>query len=210
METTIPFTGFYESDHDSLIENELEQLFSDQNGDPLPSAGDAWEHIDWRKVHTEYAKEYAGQFFALLSDAAKIKIPYKFAELSSPGSYNFTTDRIFCAVSQRTARALYKLADKTALDKLIHKKFTSYDGFMSYYDNSLTAWLKDVLKWDANQIGTLVESIFFQFFDSKDFQAWEVMEGPRCNGEVASMLYDALDAEGRKILEAESKAADGE
>jgi Mg/Co/Ni transporter MgtE len=208
METTIPFTGFYESDHDSLIDSEFEQMFSDENGDPLPSAGDSWEHIDWRKVHTEYAKEYAGQFFALLSDAAKIKIPYKFAELSSPGSYNFTTDRIFCAVSQRTARALYKLADKTALDKLIHKRFTSYDGFMSYYDNSLTAWLKDVLKWDANQIGTLVESVFFQFFARKDFHAYEMMVDE--NGEIDSLLYDALDAEGRKILKTERATADGE
>jgi hypothetical protein len=209
METTIPFTGFYNSDHDSLIESELEQMFSDQNGRPLPSAGDSWEHIDWRKVHLAYAQEYAGQFFALLSDAAKIKIPYKFVELNSPHSYNFTTDRIFCTVSQRTAWALYKLADKTALDSLIHDKFTSYDGFMSYYDNSLTAWPKNVLKWDANQIGTLVESVFFQFFDRKDFHAWEMMMGDG-NSEISNILWDALDAKGLKILEAERKAADGE
>ena len=210
METTIPFTGFYESDHDSLIDNELEQMFSDQNGDPLHSAGDSWEHIDWRKVYIAYAQEYAGQIFALLSGCLKIKLPYTFVELSSPRYYNFTTDRIFCTVSQRTARALYKAADKAALDKLIHDKFTSCDGILSYYDNSLTAWPKSVLKWDANQIGALIESVFFQFFNPEDFQAWEIMEGPRGNGEIDSMLYDALDAEGREILKSESKAADGE
>ena len=208
METTIPFSGFYESDHDSLLDSELEQLFSDQNGDPLPSAGDSWEHIDWRKVHTAYANEYTEQFNALLSDAVKFPVNLKLTELSSPRSYNFTTDRIFCTVSQRAVKALYKLADKAALNTLIADKFTSYDGFMSYYENTLAAWPSNPLGWDANQIGTLIESVFFQFFDRSD--SWEIMEGARGNGVIDSLLYDALDAEGRAILEAERKAADGE
>jgi hypothetical protein len=203
METTIPFSGFYESDHDSLLESALEQLFSDQNGDPLPCAGDAWGHIDWTKVQAEYAEEYARQFAALLSDVAGFPIRLPLVELNSPRSYKFTTDRIFCKVSQRTVKALHKLADKAKLDKLIHDKFTSYDGFLSYYDNSLTAWPKNPLEWDANQIGTLLESVFFEHFDRSNFNAWEIMEGWDGNGGPSNLLYDALDAEGRALLESE-------
>ena len=203
METTIPFSGFYGSDHDSLLESELEQIFSNQNGDPLPCAGDAWEHIDWTKVYAGYAEEYAGQFAALLSDVVEFPVRLPIVELNSPRQYNFTTDRIFCKVSQSTVKALYKLADKAKLDRSIRDKFTSCDGFLSYYENSLTAWPKNPLDWDANQIGTLLESVFFEHFDRSNFNAWEIMESWVGNGGASNLLYDALDAEGRALLESE-------
>jgi hypothetical protein len=214
MQSTIPFTGFYDSDHSALLDNELESIFSDNNGDPLPSAGDSWEHIDWTKVHTEYAKRYADTFCDLLSDGAGVPIRLKFVELNSPRAYNFATDRIFVEVSQRAVKALYKLATghpaaKAQLDGQIHEKFTSYDGFMSFYDNSLAAWPKNPLEWDANQIGTLIESVFYQSFEPSDLAAWAIMESASGNGQIDSMLWDALDADGRAILEAERKVADG-
>lgn len=80
--------------------------------------------------------------------------------MSSPREYNFTTDRVFAHVPEGVVRMLFDRSAKDGhkvLAQVIKDTFTSYDGFMSFYSNSIEAWLEKPLeKWDHNEVGTLI------------------------------------------------------
>ena len=124
-----------------------------------------------------------------------IKLNAKFSALVSPRSYNFTTDRIFVKIPLRAVKELYKYVGAEKLNKAIEERFTSYDGFMSFYDNSLAAWPKNLNEWDCNQIGTLLE-----FPSPERIREYSIMEDSNCNGELDSILWGALDQEGKDAL----------
>src|ERR1035437_4188195 len=99
MLTTIPFDGFYESIHSSLLDDEVEQLTQNDNGyqyerilpngeTEIPGA-DLWAHVGWQAAHVAYAKLYAEQFDAYFSQELGLKLALKFDELNSPREYNF-------------------------------------------------------------------------------------------------------------------------
>lgn len=151
--TTIPFSGFYSSLHDDALTDAVQQMFSDLGSGCTINDGladRAISEVDWRRVHSVYAKEYCGDF----ADYFEIKL--EFDELVSPREYNFTTDRIFAKMTTETLLDIRKRVDEKVLRQAIHDRHTSYDGFYSFYSNTLESWPEDVTEWDANQVGTLV------------------------------------------------------
>jgi hypothetical protein len=81
--------------------------------------------------------------------------------MTSPRFYNFETDRVFANISEHAARKLFaysrKLDNHATLAKVIRARFTSRDGFHSFYSNSLAEWLEKPLdEWDHNELGTLL------------------------------------------------------
>lgn len=224
MLTTIPFSGFYESIHDAELDRALEGLTQDSNGDQLEwqtAAGDIerpvddlWKHVNWGVAHNAYARLYTEQFNAYFASAVGIELRLKFDELNSPREYNFATDRIFCELSKQVVRELWRKVDRSKLDDLIRATFTSYDGFISYYDNSLDAWLNkehsskhrmsghvgDVTKWDHNQVGTLLRCVFYQCEEEGDEYA--LIEDCDCNGDITNLIHAALTPEGKRIVDA--------
>lgn len=153
MKTYIPFSGFYNSIHDEELDRALDDIFQNDNGDIYTSLRDkAFDSMNWKNVHTEYAKKYTKGF------ATNFEIDLAFSELSSPKYYNFETDRIFCDIEFSEVERVFGLTNKIQLEKLIKENFTSYDGFHSFYSNELSTWLDTPLKeWDLNQVGTLIE-----------------------------------------------------
>lgn len=123
-----------------------------------------------------------------------IKLNAKFSGLDSPRSYNFTTDRIFVKIPLRAVKELYKLVGVEKLGSAIKERFTSYDGFMSFYDNSLEAWPKNLNEWDCNQVGILLDCL------TKNQDEWGIMEDSNCNGDLDSILWDAMDQDGKDAL----------
>lgn len=144
---------------------------------------------DYRAAHESIAEDYAATFDAWAGDklgmTRKAKrtrhiwhgdgfttvretydadsIGLKFESLQSPREYNFTTDRIFCHVPLKTVRAMFKASaaeDHKRLCARIAERFTSYDGFHSFYRTELNAWLsKPVRDWDHNEVATLLEAM---------------------------------------------------
>ena len=200
-ETTIPFSGFYYSYHSDELDRVLEQMSEDDSCNQIPlfdSEGNSlelWEHVDWSKVHEEYAKLYAENFCSWFTEETGIKLNAKFSVLDSPRSYNFTTDRIFVKIPLRAVKELYKYVGPEKLDSAIKERFTSYDGFISFYENSLAEWPKDLNEWDCNQIGTLLE-----FHSPEAIREYSIMEDSNCNGDLDSILWDAMDKEGKDAL----------
>jgi len=150
-ETTIPFYGFYES-YDSLatnvIEMEVEHLAEENNLD----------ESDYRKqVCQMYVIEYMNILQKELDEKFNSLV---FVELDSPKEYNFLSDRIFCSLDTYDLIKFHKIIMKDYADEfkeIIKKRFTSYDGFISFYPSDLEKWSANVWEWDYNQIGTMFE-----------------------------------------------------
>lgn len=184
MLTTVPFSGFYYSLHDSELDSALEQMFSDRDSGTRVNRGlheRAYFSIDWQMVHAKYAAAYVDAF------ADEFGIALKFESLQSPREYNFTTDRIFAEVSEDEVRRLLldvDLGDFTAAAKA---EFTSRSGFHSFYDPDWRTW-GDVLEWDHNQVGALLIAVAGPDFDQ--YAELNLMEFARDNGRFDEWLYD--------------------
>jgi hypothetical protein len=188
LKTTIPFSGFYESLHDSELDQALEMAFSDDSG--TPNAGllaRAWDGVNWRYVHEEYAKEYCKAF------ASEFQIKsLTFEETHSPREYNFTTDRIFAFISLEDVRSILAKVDPVKLAEKVRECFTSRDGFSSFYSADVDDW-GDVETWDHNQTGTLMQTFADQETRNHEaFDQWaefELMEDARGNGHMDNWIF---------------------
>lgn len=162
-QTTIPFSGFYHSFHDEELDRAIENMFSNDQGTPFAGIIDrAFDCIDWKSVHFEYARLFTERF------AFRFEFrTLKFLDLASPKYYNYETDRIFCEIDLEEVKEIYNQVDKQALADNIKRKFTSYDGFISFYPNDISKWPAAVEEWDHNHIGTLIEVWVQQLNDGK-------------------------------------------
>lgn len=199
MLTTIPFSGFYYSLHDSALDSALESVFSDDNGNArdsiLYAAQDA---TDWRKVHQNYADEYAAAF------AAEFNLPLQFESIKSPREYNFSTDVIYCTISTENAAWLFDTCDKTLLHKIARETFTSRGGFISFYDPDFTEW-GDILTWDHNQVGALIRAHVAE--QNPDFDSWAefyLMESAQCNGAFDNWIFESNPAKINRLADINS------
>jgi hypothetical protein len=151
----IPFYGFYESIHSQDIDDAVESIFYDYDTDTVYNAYDnAWEYVKYTRVYHEYAKLYAQKF------AFEYDLQLTFESLNSPKEYNFTTDRIYCYISQKEILRLYSYVRKTnqqVLTDVCKRQFTSRSGFSSFYSPFWQEW-GYVIKWDANQLSALLEA----------------------------------------------------
>jgi len=189
MITTIPFDGFYESVHSSNIDFAEEGLFQNDRGDANGPLNERFYWLaNYSHVLAKYAQDYAETF------AREFEIDLKFESLSSPREYNFTTDRIFCEISRKEVRRLFREVNKIALYKLAKERFTSRDGFSSFYDPYWKNW-GSVDKWDHNQIGTLIAAFV------GDFDEGDLMQDVDCNGDLTNWLYESVPADKKAELD---------
>lgn len=186
----IPFSGFYESIHDSELDTTLERMFSDRETGCDVNAGLQWrayDSCDWRAVHEAYAKDYAERF------ACEFEIVgMSFESLQSPREYNFTTDRIFCHITDDAIRALHARVPREDLDRVAREMFTSRDGFASFYSPDVDTW-GDVCDWDHNQLSALLVALVGEDWDQ--WKEYDLMSGAFENGNadewIASKIKDA-------------------
>lgn len=189
LTSTIPFSGFYDSIHDNAVDRAIESLFEDDNGDcnsNLIAHFYCSNCINYDKVRTAYAKDYV-QAFAIAAGLQLI-----FDELDSPKEYNFQTDRIFVKIAPKSVIELFAKADKNALRDRIRKEYTSRFGFISHYSPDIYEWPKDVMKWDHNQVGTLIAA-------SVNFDEEKYMEDISGSGKVDNWVYSALNEKGMRL-----------
>lgn len=188
MILSIPFSGFYESIHDSQIDNELWQnVFTDyrtgcDNNDNLSNR--AFDSINWHDLWIEYSREYV-DFMAHEYD---LKI--EFESLSSPREYNFVTDRIFVNMPDCEFLRIYNEIDKKVFADCIKSHFTSYDGFISFYSNDINEWPENPLDYDCNEAMCLFEAwlIDNHEFDLNDFEL-RFIESNYCDGFYHELIY---------------------
>ena len=179
MITTIPFSGFYCTLHESALDDAVEQMFSTDGCVVNHGLFDrAQFECEWRDVMKAYAKEYSEQF------SREFNIPLEFDSMESPKYYNFTTDRIFCRVPLEVCIRLESELPDNALADQAREMFTSRDGFTSFYSADIDEW-GDIAEWDHNQIGCLIEAyVLHQNPDFDQYAEYALMEDAQCNGQV--------------------------
>lgn len=195
MLTTIPFSGFYHSLHDSSLDDALDQMFSDHATGCTVNhklRDRAFEACQWGLVHANYAGAYAKAL------AAEFKIALTFEALKSPREYNFETDRIFCEIGLDEVKRLRAETSEKPFRDLARARFTSRSGFISFYSPDVDEW-GAIETWDLNQVGTLLEAyIEEQHGDRFDQQAeLDLMESAMANGRLDEWIIQATPGIGR-------------
>lgn len=188
--TAIPFSGFYESLHDSEFNTALERICEtddsgvDYNADLFALAVDS---VDWRAAHNAYAKEYVERF------AHEFDIPAMvFESLRSPREYNFETDRIYCEVPAMAMARIFAETPRETLNSVAAEMFTSRSGFISFYSPDVENW-GHLETWDHNQYLALINAWVLHKRDGEEFDQWvehNIMSSAYENGKVDNFLFE--------------------
>lgn len=188
----VPFSGFYETDHNLLLDVTEQSWFSDDIGSLVYDTlyKKFTQVCDYAHAFNGYSRLYTQGF------ADKFELTtLKFESLDSPLEYNFTTDRIFCTIGESEIERMFKECPPELLTQYALARHTSYDGFSSSYDPDYITW-GDVLTWDHNQLETLLTAWIStnQFDNLGENNTWssddqtEMMQEYACNGYVGDLL----------------------
>lgn len=197
MLTTLPFYGFYYSRYSDELDHQEESFaeYYAENEDTNPDGllekehvADAfWRFTNYSDGHKLVARDYVDFFNDKFKEVFDIDLGLRFESLTSPKYYNFTTDRIFAYIDDEKAQELFDKLDKDVLRNTIKDRFTSRDGFYSFYSNNIDDWVeKPIEEWDYNEVGTLLEAYVGQV---EDFE-WSIF-AEMCDSETFSQAFNA-------------------
>ena len=174
----IPFAGFYNSKYsgelDAVQERFVEYEVEKNPGlnPDIPNEA-LWKAADYGKAFDHIARAYVDPFNQYILDEYELDLDLKFESMTSPREYNFTTDRIFCEISEENVRKLREAVSDPALRLAIKERFTSRSGFISSYPNRLEDW-PPLEQWDHNELGTLLVALLGEGGDW-EWEIWERM-----------------------------------
>ena len=137
----IPFSGFYNSIHDSVIDSALEHesecyTDSDKANDIILDALNV-NHYD--KIREALSKVFVEGVNDLFWYEYDINLDLKFDSLKSPRFYNYSTDEIYCYVDNDKINELVALLDnENDFIEVLKDKYQSCDGFI-VFDSTLQA-----------------------------------------------------------------------
>ena len=138
-DTYLPkFSGFYETIWD-FDDSQLRDEYDDE----------ILDYIDYK----EYEKDVSKRLCEVVRDTLhdKLDLDYydfaiEFDSLWSPSAYNFATDIINCkiALTDNAIQAIqvYIRDNRAKFKEYLKNRYTSYDGFNSYYSNKFAEWCK--------------------------------------------------------------------
>ena len=197
VEINLPFfDGFYESVYyncDSIYNDfhDFEDDYKEQYGNDVTD--DDFD-ILYKEYTQDVCKEFTEQFFDL---APKFIEKLEFSEMTSPAYYNFETDKIYAnaTLSDDWREQVLKFMrdNKDWLSERIKKDWTSYDGFMSFMDNTYDSWLtrfeteEDI---DPRYLSTIVGYIMLK---ENDDIRWTLAECTLENIYIGSYIYCTKD-----------------
>ncbi len=137
------FNGFYSTllGYKLEVDSELEYINEQREEKGLSAVNYDDLKVNYKDAHKELAKNT----FNVISDELE-RLGFvnksKFESLQSPREYNFTNDSINCEFSFSKTNVenieKYINENKEAWETYLKEKFTSYSGFMSFYENYST------------------------------------------------------------------------
>jgi hypothetical protein len=202
IEFNIPFHGFYESAHDVIMDDAVNQICENRDNGEVNQDLSYYlnDNVNWKAAEIEYSKEYTVNF------ASEYNIKgLQFVELDSPREYNFTTDRIFARCSNAEFNRMLQLVKGAKLDKVCRENLTSRDGFSSLYNPNFKTW-GNWKTWDANQCSQVIEAYALEMgYTSDSATQWALMENDISNSVIYSIIETNCKA---GIIERVYKIAD--
>jgi uncharacterized protein YsxB (DUF464 family) len=162
---TINFGGFYESIHDSRIDNMIEAY----GGDEYPEYND-WENIDFKKTFKSYIEAYCNSLSGFIKSEYNVDINFNDIELDSPKYYNYSTDTILAQIPEKQIATLNKVMSKN-IDFLefLKEHVKSGSGYISFYTYETALANKNNIL-----IVYILEFICDKFNEVMDFYNFEI------------------------------------
>ena len=186
----IPFSGFYNSIHDSIIDSALEYesecyADSDKANDVILDVLNI-NHYD--KIREELSKVFVEGVNELFWYEYDINLDLKFDSLKSPRFYNYSTDEIYCYVDNDKINELVALLDnENDFIEVLKDKYQSRDGFI-VFDSTLQAI--DNKNYSLFFSDLLCQLIDFDNIDNNEHYRDNAMETILNN--LPDCLYDEL------------------
>jgi len=163
VEVRIPFPGFYNTPLGTMVDDyecgEVEFYAQDRCEDysrrlDFIEAGvkavNRDSCLDYKAATLALAEAYVELFVARLAGLTGVAIRYKFKALDSPREYNFRNDQLYLDIELSDLLEIQKKVPREDLDAMAKRMFTSYDGFLSFYDPKVDSWGPST-DWDHNQ-----------------------------------------------------------
>ena len=218
LSVKIPFSGFYETSHsaifDAWLDYEQETLVKEHQATTkqITELADLfYSEINWSAVYRAYAEKYVEAFEDLMRAESRsykinekgeryladgIQLDIVFEELQSPREYNFSTDCIYAKISKVQLDEVLAFVIDQYEDKwldYVKDKYTSYDGFISFYSSNFSTWEDDLSEWGEARLGSLLEFYATCILDrdlEDELNAWELMESWSSNGGEADLIWE--------------------
>ena len=186
----IPFGGFYNSIHDSIIDSALEyesECYADSEkaNDIILDVLNI-NHYD--KIREELSKVFVEGVNELFWYEYGIKLNLEFGSLKSPKFHNYSTDEIYCYVDNDKINELVTLLDnENDFIEVLKDKYQSCDGFI-VFDSTLQAIdNKDYSLFFSDLLCQLID---FDVIDCNEHYNDKAMETILNN--LPECLYDKL------------------
>lgn len=139
------FPGFYGTIYEADIENECEFIQNERTSNGLPEITN-WDKVvfDYEGYEDEVATNFVNTIGGILKNMNVIS-NISFQSVYSPREYNFDNDSIYIEIEYtednlKTIKNIIANNSKM-FETYIVEKFTSYDGFISFYSNKAADWM---------------------------------------------------------------------
>lgn len=176
VEIQIPFDGFYNTIHDSAIDDALENCFNwnhekQEEVEITDATRDAifMADVDWNAIRLEYCERYVDAF------GDRFGLTLTLEEVTSPREYNFATDRIFAKIPREQINKIRKeVEEHKDWPQYIKDNFTDCSGFWSFYDNDCKHedWTREDL--DECQYGVIIKFWLDNIFPDMGIEGWHM------------------------------------
>lgn len=199
----LPFSGFYNSIHDSEIDRAIENGFNYnyETDEEKEVPDDIWgADVNWDAIRSDYCENFVEAF------AKQFGLTLTFDEMTSPKEYNFKSDRLFCFVPREQINRIRREVENSdsSWKEYIKENFTDRSGFWSNYSDDYKdeEWTREtldecqyevVLRFWLNNISTDVGS-----------EGWDMEEYYLTNDfemENWASVIDAYDAIAKHLKE---------
>ena len=186
----IPFSGFYNSIHDSIIDSVLEhetEFYAD-----VDKANkiilDVLNINHYNKIREELSKVFVEGINKLFWYEYDINLDLEFDSLKSPKFYNYSTDEIYCYVDNNKINELVALLDnENDFIEVLKDKYQSRDGFI-VFDSTLQAIdNKDYSLFFSDLLCQFIDFDVIDYNEYYDDKAYETVLN-----NLPESLYDEL------------------
>ena len=186
----IPFSGFYNSIHDSIIDSVLK--YETEYYVDVDKANDIILDVlninHYNKIREELSKVFVEGVNELFWYEYDIKLDLEFDSLKSPKFYNYSTDEIYCYIDNDKIRELVALLDnENDFIEVLKDKYKSRDGFI-VFDSTLQAI--DNRAYSLFFSDLLCQLIEFDSIDNNEYYHDKAFETILNN--LPECLYDEL------------------
>jgi hypothetical protein len=151
----LPFSGFYNTVHDQMLDMAMEQINSDDSGEEIEMI--TTDNVQWAQVHLAYAQAY------LKKARAESGLNMEFQKIISPRDYATGNDQIIATIPLRDLEDAYAALDeetRQAWRDRVKEALTPRPGYVpfSQYSDNAEDW-GPIAGWDDAQ-----RDLFFNFY----------------------------------------------